>query len=57
MGYLKHVKGMLLLGQSKEAICAELGITEQVFYRWVETERKRSGLNMKQMPLKTPCGA
>jgi hypothetical protein len=38
MGYLKQVRGRLLLGEHPEEICRQLGLSRQVFYRFLELE-------------------
>lgn len=41
MGYLKQVRGMTALGKSAEDICQEMGITLQVYLRWMNIEHSR----------------
>jgi hypothetical protein len=42
MSYLRQVRGMLYQGKSLKEACNEIGVTEQIYHRWVKiTERRR----------------
>jgi len=42
MSYLRQVRGMLYQGKSLEEACNEIGVTEQIYHRWIKiTERRR----------------
>lgn len=59
MSYMRQIKGMIAQGKTTEDICHEMGITLQVYTRWVEADRARKmrALELENQTLKQALAA